>query len=81
VDEGLDLKTKENSKESLEIPSLVKEEQEEEEDIEEWSKSERQDTKTPSRFVQKNHDESQIIGELDTGVQTRRRITNASEQG
>ncbi|KAH9322868.1 hypothetical protein KI387_017507 [Taxus chinensis] len=35
----------------------------------------------PSHFIQKNHDESQIIGELDTRVQTRRRITNGSEKG
>jgi hypothetical protein len=31
--------------------------------------------KTPSRYVQKNHPETQILGEKEAGVQTRRTIT------
>ena len=32
------------------------------------------DTKTPSRLVQKNYPEDQIIGSKSTGVQTRRQL-------
>eukprot|EP00253_Pinus_taeda_P027100 PITA_27100 len=34
--------------------------------------------KTPSRYVQKNHPESQIFGQKEVGVQTRRTISEAS---
>jgi hypothetical protein len=34
--------------------------------------------KTPSRYVQKNHPESQILGQKEAGVQTRRNIAEAS---
>eukprot|EP00253_Pinus_taeda_P030036 PITA_30036 len=34
--------------------------------------------KTPSRYVQKNHPESQILGQKEAGVQTRRTIAEAS---
>eukprot|EP00253_Pinus_taeda_P003026 PITA_03026 len=34
--------------------------------------------KTPSRYVQKNHLEAQILGEKEAGVQTRRTITGTS---
>ena len=34
--------------------------------------------KTPSRYVQKNHPESQILGQKDAGIQTRRTIAEAS---
>ena len=37
-------------------------------------------TKSPSRIVQKNHLENQIIGDKDKGVQTRRKLIKASEQ-
>ena len=34
--------------------------------------------KAPSRFVQKNHPESQILGEKGSGVQTRRTLVGSS---
>eukprot|EP00253_Pinus_taeda_P017966 PITA_17966 len=34
--------------------------------------------KTPSRYLQKNHPESQILGQKEAGVQTRRTIVEAS---
>ena len=34
--------------------------------------------KTPSRYVQNNHPESQILGQKEAGVQTRRTIVEAS---
>ena len=38
------------------------------------------ETKAPSRIVQKNHPESQLIGDKNKGVQTRRKLIKASEQ-
>jgi len=34
--------------------------------------------KNPSRYVQKNHLESQILGEKGSGIQTRRTLTRTS---
>jgi len=34
--------------------------------------------KTPSRYVQKNHPETQILGQKEVGVQTRRTVSEAS---
>jgi hypothetical protein len=34
--------------------------------------------KTPSRYVQKNHPESQIMGQKEAGIQTRRTVAEAS---
>ena len=34
--------------------------------------------KVPSRYVQKNHPESQILGEKGSGVQTRRNLVGSS---
>jgi hypothetical protein len=36
--------------------------------------------KAPSKRVQKNHLESQVIGDKNTGVETRRKLTFDSEQ-
>jgi len=36
--------------------------------------------KSPSKRVQKNHPESQIIGDKNAGVETRRKLTFDSEQ-
>ena len=38
------------------------------------------ETKPPSRIIQKNHPENQIIGFKDHGVQTRRTSIKASKQ-
>eukprot|EP00253_Pinus_taeda_P014189 PITA_14189 len=42
------------------------------------SKQIREEENTPSRYVQKNHPETQILGQKEVGVQTRRTITEAS---
>jgi hypothetical protein len=61
----------------------TKEIQEEESQIEEENEEEaspRQDSKTSSRRVQRDHPESQIIGNKNVEVETRRRLTFQSEQ-
>ena len=65
----------------------MSEEEEEEEKLEkeephenENEGSPRSDTNTPSRWVQKNHPESQIIGDKYSGVKTRRKIFYDEEQ-
>eukprot|EP00253_Pinus_taeda_P011317 PITA_11317 len=50
----------------------------EEETHEEPEEQIRVEEKTPSRYVQKNHPESQILGQKEAGVQTRRTIAEAS---
>eukprot|EP00253_Pinus_taeda_P034006 PITA_34006 len=50
----------------------------EEETHEEPEEQIRIEEKTPSRYVQKNHPESQISGQKEAGVQTRRTIAEAS---
>ena len=40
----------------------------------------RSDTITPSRWVQKNHHDSQIIGDTDSGVKTRIKLLYDEEQ-
>ena len=40
----------------------------------------RTETKAPSKIIKKNHPESQIIGDKNKGVQTRRKLIKASEQ-
>jgi FtsZ-interacting cell division protein YlmF len=49
-------------------------------DEEDSSKQAEPEQKPPSRSVQKNHPESQILGDKDKGVQTRRKLIKASEQ-
>ena len=63
------------------------EEEEEEEKVEkeeshenENEDSRRSDTKTTSRCIQKNHFESQIIGDKYVGVKTRRKLFYDEEQ-
>jgi len=51
------------------------EEEEPQEEVEEYIRIEE---KTPSRYVQNNHPESQILGQKEAGVQTRRTIVEAS---
>eukprot|EP00253_Pinus_taeda_P012436 PITA_12436 len=50
----------------------------EEETHEEPEQQIRIEEKTPSKYVQKNHPESQILGQKEAGVQTRRTIAEAS---
>eukprot|EP00253_Pinus_taeda_P010991 PITA_10991 len=50
----------------------------EEETHEESEKHIRIEERTPSRYVQKNHPESQILGQKEAGIQTRRTIAEAS---
>jgi hypothetical protein len=62
-----------------EIEEIQEEESQSEEENEEEA-SPRQDSKAPSRRVQRDHPESQIIGNKSVGVETRRRLTYESEQ-
>eukprot|EP00253_Pinus_taeda_P003963 PITA_03963 len=50
----------------------------EEETHEEPEEQIRIEEKTPSRYIQKNHPESQFLGQKEAGVQTRRTIVEAS---
>eukprot|EP00253_Pinus_taeda_P028024 PITA_28024 len=54
------------------------EETHEEETHEETEEKVRIEEKTPSKYVQKNHPESQILGQKEAGVQIRRTIIEAS---
>eukprot|EP00253_Pinus_taeda_P007767 PITA_07767 len=54
------------------------EETHEEETHEDPEEQIRIEEKTPSRYVQKNHPESQIFGQKEAGIQTRRTIAEAS---
>jgi hypothetical protein len=76
VDEAIPQKEKSQTNEDPE-ETIYKErekEEEEEEEKKEQEEIEHQYPKTPSRFVQKHHPENQILGDIDTGVQTRRRL-------
>jgi len=53
-------------------------EEDEEEPQEATEEHIRIEEKTPSRYVQKNHPESQILGQKEAGIQTRRTIAKAS---
>jgi hypothetical protein len=48
------------------------------EDSKEWERMETSQPKTPSRYVQKHHPESQILGNKETCVQTRRKLIDTS---
>jgi len=50
----------------------------EEDTYEEPEEQIRVEEKTPSRYVQKNHLETQILGQKEVGVQTRRTISESS---
>eukprot|EP00253_Pinus_taeda_P025022 PITA_25022 len=58
-----------------ETPSNDEEKEEPQEEPEEQIRIEE---KTPSRYVQKNHPESQILGQKEAGVQTRRTVAEVS---
>jgi hypothetical protein len=53
-------------------------EYQEQEDSEEEERMETPQPKTPSRYVQKHHPESQILGNKEAGVQTRRKLIDTS---
>eukprot|EP00253_Pinus_taeda_P016343 PITA_16343 len=59
-------------------PQQQNDEEPQEEPEEESEEQTRIEEKTPSRYVQKNHPESQIMGQKETGVQTRRTVAEAS---
>jgi len=62
----------ENIEEDKDYPSnQIDDEEEPQEALEEHVRIEE---KTPSRYVQKNHLESHILGQKKAGVQTRRKI-------
>jgi hypothetical protein len=53
-------------------------EYQEQEDFEEEERMETSQPKTPSRYVQKHHPESQILGNKEASVQTRRKLIDTS---
>eukprot|EP00253_Pinus_taeda_P003613 PITA_03613 len=59
-------------------PQQQFDEEPQEEPQEEPEEQTRIEEKTPSRYVQKNHPESQIMGQKEAGVQTRRTVAEAS---
>eukprot|EP00253_Pinus_taeda_P018369 PITA_18369 len=66
----------ENIEEDEDYPSNQTEDEEESQEAPE--EQTRIEEKTPSRYVQKNHPESQILGQKEAGIQTRRTIAEAS---
>ena len=53
------------------------EKEESHENVNEYSP--RSNTKTPSRWVQKNHHENQIIGDKESRVKTRRKLLDEEQ--
>ena len=86
VDEGSHVKnTQRNTNESCIKDTDEEEEEQVQESEREESKSEneeaysqQQSVKPPSRIIQKNHPESQIIGDQNKGVQIRRKLIKDS---
>ena len=72
VDEPILQKKKSQTNEDREETIYI--EWEKEEEKKEQEEIELQYPKTPSIFVQKHHPENRILGDIDTGVQTRRRL-------
>jgi regulator of extracellular matrix RemA (YlzA/DUF370 family) len=62
------------------LKKYKKNESQSEEEKEEEASPRQDPSKAPSRRVQKNHPESQIIGNKSVGVETRRKLTYESEQ-
>jgi transposase InsO family protein len=90
VDEGVPVREVSNIESTTEdivevedeqVQESEKEDSESDEDTNTQADSNQQTTSNPSsRITQKNHPASQIIGEKDKGVQTRRRIIKDTEQ-
>ena len=74
VDEAITQKEKPQTNEDPQekIYRELEKEEEYEEENKEQAKIECQDPKTPSRVVQKRRPENQILGDIDTWVETRR---------
>jgi hypothetical protein len=68
-----------NDDDEEEVEEIQEDESQSKEEMEE-EESPRQDSKAPSRRVQRNHPKIQIIGNKSVGVETRRRLTYESEQ-
>jgi len=83
--ESIDVKIDENflekEIEEHEVDPLIEEEPEKEEKDQEKHK-EKEPSQTPSKmkFLQKHHPEEQIIGNIDEGMQTRRRMTSTPKK-
>ena len=72
-----DISTNDEENEELQKDESIhdeEEELEEEDTLESQEDSPRYDTKNPSRRVQKDHPEAQIIGDKYTGFSTRRQL-------
>jgi hypothetical protein len=90
IDEGIPAREVYSNESSTEDTAKAKDEQvqeskneesESDEDSDTWIGSNQQSTtNSSSRIIQKNHPASQIIGEKDKGVQTRRKLIKTTEQ-
>jgi hypothetical protein len=84
VDEGVPIREVRNIESTIEDTAETEDEQVQESNGQETPRQQelgQQSTSNPSsRITQNNHPESQIIGEKDKGVQTRRRITKDTEK-
>lgn len=86
IDEGTLVKDTQISNEELSEEDTVEDEEDqvqesEKEDSEsenEETKLQQQSVKPPPRIIRKNHPESQIIGDQNKGVQTRRKLLKDS---
>jgi hypothetical protein len=90
IDEGIPTREVYSNESSIEDTTKAEDEQVQESENEESELDEDSDTQTDSnqhsttnsssRFIQKNHPASQVIGEKDKGVQTRRKLIKTTEQ-
>jgi hypothetical protein len=90
IDEGIPAREVYSNESSTEDTAKVEDEQVQESENEDSESDEDSDTQTDSnqqsttnsssRIIQKNHPASQIIGEKDKGVQTRRKLIKTTEQ-
>jgi hypothetical protein len=90
IDEGIPAREVYSNESSTEDTTKAEDEQVQESENEDSESDEDSDTQTDSnqqsttnsssRIIQKNHPASQIIGEKDKGVQTRRKLIKTTEQ-
>jgi len=81
IDMKIDEDLPEKGNEEHEVDPLIEEEPEKEEKDQEKQK-EKEPSQTPSKmkFLQKRHPEEHIIGNIDEGMQTRRRMTSTPKK-
>ena len=76
------MKTFQKKIEEHEVDPLIEEEEPEKEAKDQEKTKEKEPSQTPSKlkFLQKYHREEQIIGNMDEGMQTRRRMTSTPKK-